>query len=103
MPLARKMSGAAGHRRHGPHRQAIATARAAFGMAIAYTARSAKARAALPLPTSAEALAAESDFLVVITPGGAATRKLIDRGAGRAGRRASWSTWRAARWSTRPR
>jgi hydroxypyruvate reductase len=47
-------------------------------MPIAYTARSAKA--ALPYafhPTPA-ALAAHSDFLVVITPGGAATRKLID-------------------------
>ena len=39
-----------------------------------------RARAGLPyryLPTAA-ALAAESDFLVVITPGGAGTRKMID-------------------------
>jgi hydroxypyruvate reductase len=79
MPLARKMSGArlgiVGMGRIG---QAIAQRAAAFGMPIAYTARS--ARPALPYafhPTPA-ALAAHSDFLVVITPGGAATRKLID-------------------------
>jgi hydroxypyruvate reductase len=79
MPLARKMSGArlgiVGMGRIG---QAIATRAAAFGMSIAYTARS--ARPALPyayLPTPA-ALAAQSDFLVLITPGGAGTRKLID-------------------------
>jgi lactate dehydrogenase-like 2-hydroxyacid dehydrogenase len=79
MPLARKMSGArlglVGMGRIG---QAIAHRAAAFGMPIAYTARSAKAD--LPyrhFPTAA-ALAAESDFLVVITPGGAGTRKLID-------------------------
>lgn len=79
MPLARKMSGArlgiVGLGRIG---QAIALRAAAFGMRIAYTARS--ARPALPYlyhPTPA-ALAAQSDFLVVITPGGAATRRLID-------------------------
>ena len=79
MPLARKMSGArlgiVGMGRIG---QAIAHRALAFGMSIAYTARSAKP--ALPhryLP-SAEALAAESDFLVVITPGGAGTRHLIN-------------------------
>ena len=48
-------------------------------MSIAYTSRSAKAGLALPLLRRApSALAAEVDFLVVITPGGAATRKLID-------------------------
>ena len=79
MPLARKMSGArlglVGMGRIG---QAIARRASAFGMDIAYTARS--ARPGVPyryLPT-ATALAAESDFLVVITPGGAGTRKLID-------------------------
>jgi lactate dehydrogenase-like 2-hydroxyacid dehydrogenase len=79
MPLARKMSGArlglVGMGRIG---QAIATRALAFGMSVAYTARS--ARAALPyryLP-DARVLAAESDFLVLITPGGAATRKLVD-------------------------
>jgi hydroxypyruvate reductase len=47
-------------------------------MSVAYTARN--ARPALPyrhLP-DARALAAESDYLVLITPGGAGTRKMID-------------------------
>ena len=79
MPLARKLSGArlglVGIGRIG---QAIAQRAAAFGMAIAYTAR--HARADLPYRhfATAAALAAESDYLVVITPGGAATRGLID-------------------------
>ena len=78
MPLARKMSGArlglVGMGRIG---QAIAHRAAAFGMSIAYTARN--PRPALPFKyfPSATALAAESDYLVVITPGGAGTRKLI--------------------------
>jgi lactate dehydrogenase-like 2-hydroxyacid dehydrogenase len=79
MPLARKMSGARlGLVGMGRIAQAIATRAAAFGMPIAYTARSAKP--GLPysyLPTPA-ALAAQSDFLMVITPGGAGTRKLIN-------------------------
>ncbi|CAM3651192.1 2-hydroxyacid dehydrogenase [Polaromonas hydrogenivorans] len=79
MPLGRRVSGArlgiVGMGRIG---QAIAQRASAFGMRIAYTARSAKAD--LPhryLPTAA-ALAAQSDFLVVITPGGTGTRQLID-------------------------
>ncbi|MEP7281717.1 MAG: 2-hydroxyacid dehydrogenase [Rubrivivax sp.] len=79
MPLARKVSGArlgvVGMGRIG---QAIAQRAAAFGMSIAYTAR--HARAAVPyryLPSVRE-LAAQSDFLVLITPGGAATRGLVD-------------------------
>lgn len=79
MPLAHKMSGArigiVGMGRIG---QAIATRAAAFGMAIAYTARSAKPGLPYRYLPSAEALAAQSEFLVVITPGGAGTRKLID-------------------------
>jgi hydroxypyruvate reductase len=79
MPLARKVSGArlgiVGMGRIG---QAIALRAAAFGMAIAYTARSAKPALSFRYLPSARALAAESDFLVVITPGGAGTRKLID-------------------------
>ena len=59
-------------------RDAIAVETAAFGMSIAYTARSPKADAPYPYFATAEALAREVDFLVVITPGGAATRKLID-------------------------
>jgi lactate dehydrogenase-like 2-hydroxyacid dehydrogenase len=79
MPLARKLSGSrlgiVGMGRIG---QAIAQRALAFGMPIAYTARS--ARPGLPygyLPT-AEALAEVSDVLCVITPGGAATRHMID-------------------------
>jgi len=79
MPLARKMSGArlglVGMGRIG---QAIADRARAFGMSIAYTARSAKAALPYRFLPDAAALAAESDFLVVITPGGAGTRKLID-------------------------
>ena len=79
MPLARKMSGArlglVGMGRIG---QAIAHRAAAFGMSIAYTARSRKPALPHPYFASAAALASEVDFLVVITPGGAGTRKLID-------------------------
>ena len=78
MPLARKMSGArlglVGMGRIG---QAIAQRAAAFGMSIAYTSRSARSGLPYRYFPSAAALAAESDFLVVITPGGAGTRKLI--------------------------
>ncbi len=78
MPLARKMSGArlglVGMGRIG---QAIAHRACAFDMRISYTARN---RRDVPYPyfPSAKALAAEVDFLVVITPGGAATKHLID-------------------------
>jgi hydroxypyruvate reductase len=79
MPLARKVSGArmgiVGLGRIG---MAIAKRAEAFGMTIAYTSRNAKAEAPYRYFPSAEALAAEVDFLVVITPGGAGTRKLID-------------------------
>ncbi len=79
LPLGRKLSGArlglVGMGRIG---QAIAQRAAAFGMTIAYTARSAKRELAHAYLPSAAALAAQSDFLVVITPGGAGTRHLID-------------------------
>jgi lactate dehydrogenase-like 2-hydroxyacid dehydrogenase len=79
MPLARKMSGArlglVGMGRIG---KAIAQRVLAFGMTIAYTARSAKPELPYRFFATAAALAAESDFLVVITPGGEGTRKLID-------------------------
>ena len=78
MPLARKMSGArlglVGMGRIG---QAIAHRALAFGMSVAYTSRQPKDVPYRYLP-SAVALAAEVDFLVVITPGGAATRHLIN-------------------------
>lgn len=79
MPLARKVSGArlgiVGLGRIG---QAIADRAAAFGMSIAYTARSAKPGLLYPFYASALALAAEVDFLVVITPGGTGTFHMIN-------------------------
>jgi hydroxypyruvate reductase len=47
-------------------------------MSVAYTARGAKPGLPYRFVATPLALAAEVDFLVVITPGGAATRKLID-------------------------
>ena len=79
MPLARKMSGArlglVGMGRIG---QAIAKRAEAFAMRVAYTARNGKPGLPYRYHQSAAALAAESDFLVVITPGGAGTRHLIN-------------------------
>jgi lactate dehydrogenase-like 2-hydroxyacid dehydrogenase len=79
MPLARKMSGArlgiVGMGRIG---QAIATRALAFGMSIAYTARSGKAHLPYKFHADVRDLARESDFLVVITPGGAGTRNMIN-------------------------
>lgn len=79
LELGRKMSGArlglVGIGRIG---QGIARRAAAFDMKVAYTARN--ARPALPYAyhQDAASLAAASDYLVVIAPGGAATRKLIN-------------------------
>ncbi len=79
MPLARKVSGArmgiVGLGRIG---LAIARRAEAFGMTIAYTSRNPRPDSPYPYFKSAAALAAEVDFLVVITPGGAGTLKLID-------------------------
>jgi hydroxypyruvate reductase len=79
MPLARKMSGArlglVGMGRIG---QAIAHRALAFGMSVAYTSRTAKVDLGYRYLPTAQTLAAEVDFLVVITPGGAGTLKLID-------------------------
>ncbi len=77
--LSRKVTGArlglVGMGRIG---QEIAARARAFKMDVAYTARS--PRTALPYTYHADAaaLAAAVDFLVVITPGGAATRGLVD-------------------------
>jgi hydroxypyruvate reductase len=80
MPFARKMTGArlgiVGLGRIG---KAIAARAAAFGMKIAYTGRHQQAGVPHDYYPSAKALAAAVDFLVVITPGGEATRHLIDR------------------------
>ena len=78
LALGRKLSGArlgiVGLGRIG---LAIARRAEAFGMSIAYTARN-RRESPHHFHPSAAALAAEVDFLVVITPGGAGTRKLID-------------------------
>ena len=79
MPLARKMSsarlGLVGIGRIG---QAIAHRALAFGMSVAYTARSPRPELPYTFHANADALAEAVDYLVVITPGGAATRHLID-------------------------
>ena len=78
-PLARKMSGArlgiVGLGRIG---LAIAKRAEGFGMSIAYTTRTPRKDVAYAYFPSATALAAEVDFLMVITPGGAATKGLIN-------------------------
>ena len=58
--------------------QGIARRAAAFGMPVSYTARNARADLPYTYYPDAASLAAHSDYLVVITPGGAATRHLID-------------------------
>ncbi len=77
--LGRKVSGArlgiVGIGRIG---QGIARRAAAFGMPIAYTARNQRAELPYAYHPDAASLAEVSDYLVVITPGGEATRSLID-------------------------
>jgi hydroxypyruvate reductase len=79
MPLARKVSGArlgiVGLGRIG---QAIARRAEGFGMSIAYTTRTAKPEVPYTYYPTATALAAQVDFLMVITPGGAGTKGLIN-------------------------
>lgn len=79
MPLARKVSGArlgiVGFGRIG---KAIAKRAAGFGMSIAYTARTEKADSGFTFYPNAVDLADNVDFLVVITPGGAGTKHLIN-------------------------
>ena len=78
-PLTRKLSGSrlgiVGMGRIG---QAIAKRAAAFDMDIRYHTRSARSDMAYAHEPSLKALAAWADFLLVITPGGAATRHLIN-------------------------
>jgi hydroxypyruvate reductase len=77
--LGRKVSGArmgiVGMGRIG---KAIAHRAEAFGMSIAYHARTEKKDLSYRFHQDLSDLAAHSDFLVVITPGGAATRHLIN-------------------------
>lgn len=79
MALGRKMSGArlglVGIGRIG---QGIARRAAAFGMTVSYTARHPRSELPYAYCPNATALAAVSDYLVVITPGGPATKHLID-------------------------
>ena len=79
LPLGRRMSGARlGLVGMGRIAEAIAQRAQAFGMSIAYTARNLRPHLPHRYHPSAEALAREVDYLVVITPGGAATRHLIN-------------------------
>jgi lactate dehydrogenase-like 2-hydroxyacid dehydrogenase len=79
MPLARKVSGArVGIVGLGRIGLAIAKRAEAFGMLVAYTARGAKPGVAYSFYPTATALATQVDFLIVITPGGAATHHLIN-------------------------
>ena len=79
MPLARKVSGArlgiVGLGRIGG---AIARRAEGFGMSIVYTSRHQKNDSNFVYYPSPAALAAEVDFLMVITPGGAGTKGLIN-------------------------
>lgn len=78
-PLQRRMSGArlglVGMGRIG---RAIASRAQAFGMQVAYCARERKRDLPWPFHADVAELAAHSDFLVLITPGGADTRHLVD-------------------------
>lgn len=79
MALGRKVSGGrVGIVGLGRIGQAIARRAQAFDMAISYTARTEKPDSGYRYYPSAKALAAEVDFLVVITPGGAGTSHLIN-------------------------
>lgn len=79
MPLGRKVSGArmgiVGLGRIGA---AIARRALAFDMTVAYTARTEKPASGFRFYATASQLAAQVDFLVVITPGGQGTRHLIN-------------------------
>ncbi len=59
--------------------QAIAQRLAAFGMAIRYYQRSELAGSTATRSASLLALAADSDYLIVVVPGGAATQHAVNR------------------------
>ena len=78
-PLSSKMSGARlGLIGMGRIGQAIAKRAAAFDMSIAYTSRNKAPGVSYNYFPSAKELAANVDYLVVITPGGAATKHLVN-------------------------
>ena len=58
--------------------QAIAHRAAAFGMPIAYTARSAKSNLPYAFVANVEDLASQVDVLTLITPGGAGTHHMVN-------------------------
>ncbi|MDE2383143.1 MAG: 2-hydroxyacid dehydrogenase [Alphaproteobacteria bacterium] len=58
--------------------QAIAKRAASFSMPVSYHARHQRSDVAFPYHATAVDLARNSDFLVVIVPGGAATEKLVN-------------------------
>jgi lactate dehydrogenase-like 2-hydroxyacid dehydrogenase len=79
MPLTRKLSGSrVGIVGMGRIGKTIAKRCAAFDMSIAYTARTVKAELPFQFYATAKELASHVDFLVVITPGGAATKHMIN-------------------------
>jgi lactate dehydrogenase-like 2-hydroxyacid dehydrogenase len=79
MPLARKVSGSrVGIVGMGRIGKTIAKRCAAFDMPISYTARSAKPELPFTFYTNSKELATNVDFLVIITPGGAATKGMIN-------------------------
>jgi phosphoglycerate dehydrogenase-like enzyme len=77
--LTRKLTGAKlGMVGMGRIGQAIAKRAAAFDMDIAYTSRNPRTDVNYRYVATPTALAAEVDFLVIITPGGAGTKNLIN-------------------------
>lgn len=77
--LTRKLTGAKlGMVGMGRIGQAIAKRAAAFDMDIAYTSRNPRTDVSYRYVATPIALAAEVDFLVIITPGGAGTKNLIN-------------------------
>jgi hydroxypyruvate reductase len=79
MPLTRKLSGSrVGIVGMGRIGKTIAKRCAAFDMPISYTARSAKSDLPFTFFATVTELAANVDFMVVITPGGAATKNMIN-------------------------
>jgi hydroxypyruvate reductase len=79
MPLQRKVSGSkVGIVGMGRIGQTIAKRCAAFDMAISFTARSPKPDLPFTYFANAKALAEHVDFMIVITPGGAGTKHMIN-------------------------
>lgn len=79
MPMAHKLGGSrVGIVGMGRIGQAIAQRAVAFKMDVAYTARSPRATVDYSYYSTAQALAAAVDFLIVVVPGGAETHGMIN-------------------------